>query len=179
MELMIFKDECYAKQAECQHRKECAQHVTAGDYRTEGGPTPSVVFHAPDSMACSRRLRNDGHTGFVSIESGFLYTRNRDFELEPLPPDSVAVTRTAVDGLPEAELITEPVDQLRQVREIVQEWADKQGHERCWWFPELFRRLADVLAIEPRVEPGLPLLRDEFEQGCRRYQDEQYGPSPK
>jgi hypothetical protein len=61
-----------------------------------------------------------------------------------------------------------------EVRQIVQEWLDKQGHNRCWWFPELFKRLATTLDLKPTVEPELP-PRPEFEQGCKQYQDEEFG----
>lgn len=61
-----------------------------------------------------------------------------------------------------------------QVKAITQEWADKQGHERCHYYPELFRRLAEILGIKSQVEACLP-PRSEFEKGCRRYQDEEYG----
>jgi hypothetical protein len=51
--------------------------------------------------------------------------------------------------------------------------VDKQGHERCWYYPDLFRRLATLFEVVPTVEPQLP-PRPEFELGCRRYQDEEY-----
>ena len=57
---------------------------------------------------------------------------------------------------------------------ILQEWANKQGHERCHWHPEVLQELADVFGIKPTVEPKLP-PRAEFEIGCKQYQDEQYG----
>lgn len=65
-------------------------------------------------------------------------------------------------------------DVCDQVKAITQEWADKQGHERCHYYPELFRRLAEVLGVKSQFDPCLP-LRPEFEKGCRRYQDEEYG----
>jgi hypothetical protein len=72
------------------------------------------------------------------------------------------------------------LQQLRQenteIRQIVQEFLDKQGHHRCWWFPELFKRLATTLDLKPTVEPELPKRR-EFELGCWQYQDEEYGPA--
>lgn len=61
-----------------------------------------------------------------------------------------------------------------ETRKIIQEWMDKQGHERCWYYPDLFTRLAGLFALTPKVEPGLP-PREEFEEGCRRYQKEQFG----
>lgn len=60
-----------------------------------------------------------------------------------------------------------------EVKKIVQEWTDKQGHERCWYYPDLFNRLAGVLGVTPTVAPCLP-PRAEFEEGCRKYQEEEF-----
>lgn len=65
-------------------------------------------------------------------------------------------------------------DRLDDVKAIVQEWLDKQGHDRCWWYPELFERLAEVLELKATVPARLP-PRCEFEAGCRRFTDSQYG----
>lgn len=62
-----------------------------------------------------------------------------------------------------------------KAKQVIQEWADKQGHERCWYYPDLFNRLAELFDVQPSVEPCLP-SRPEFELGCCRYQDEEYGP---
>ena len=65
-------------------------------------------------------------------------------------------------------------EKLAQIERIVQEWTDQQGHDRCWYYPDLYRRIIDVLGIEPKLALGLP-PRPEFERGCKRYQDEEYG----
>jgi hypothetical protein len=64
-------------------------------------------------------------------------------------------------------------ERLADARRIVQGWLDKQGHERCWYYPDLFNQLAVCLELVPATEPDLPPLL-EFEEGCRRYQAEQY-----
>ncbi len=56
---------------------------------------------------------------------------------------------------------------------VIQEWVDKQGHERCWYYPDLFRRLAILFGVEASQEPALPPL-EEFKEGCRRYQREEF-----
>jgi hypothetical protein len=51
---------------------------------------------------------------------------------------------------------------------------EKQGHERCWYYPELFTELVNLFELvetQPRALPS----REEFEKGCRRYQNEQFG----
>lgn len=69
-----------------------------------------------------------------------------------------------------------PIDATEQnerAKAILQEWIDQQGHERCWYYPDLFNRLIKVYGIETTKEPNLP-PRCEFEEGCRRYQEEEY-----
>lgn len=60
-----------------------------------------------------------------------------------------------------------------EARQVIQEWVDKQGHDRCWYYPELFRRLLDIYDIRPSKDPHLPKI-EEFRAGCERYQREQY-----
>ena len=62
---------------------------------------------------------------------------------------------------------------LEALKQILQAWLDKQGHDRCWYYPDLFRELAAVLGITSTKQPGLPVL-SEFQEGCRRYQGEEY-----
>ncbi len=65
-------------------------------------------------------------------------------------------------------------DKLVDIKRIVQTWVDKQGHDRCWYYPDLFNELVRVLEITPSRDPCLPPL-GEFREGCKRYQKEQYG----
>ncbi|QQG40066.1 MAG: hypothetical protein HYS81_01500 [Candidatus Aenigmatarchaeota archaeon] len=60
-----------------------------------------------------------------------------------------------------------------KAKRIIQEWTDKQGHERCWYYPDLFNRLAVLFSVKPTKNPSLPTL-EEFREGCRRYQQEEY-----
>ena len=60
-----------------------------------------------------------------------------------------------------------------EVRQIVQSWLDKQGHDRCWYYPEIFTELARVLDLRGVKPSQLPTLA-EFKAGCERYQREQY-----
>jgi len=58
-------------------------------------------------------------------------------------------------------------------RNVIQEWVDKQGHNRCWYYPDLFNRLVEVYDIKLKKDPSLPPL-DEFKKGCERYQKEEF-----
>ena len=60
-----------------------------------------------------------------------------------------------------------------EARSILQEWVDKQGHERCWYYPELFKKLAALYGVKPTVDPALP-PEEEFEKGCQQYRREEY-----
>lgn len=60
-----------------------------------------------------------------------------------------------------------------QIRKILQEWVDKQGHDRCWYYPELFLEICKILEITPSKEPKLP-PEEEFKLGCDKYRGEQY-----
>ena len=64
---------------------------------------------------------------------------------------------------------------LVRVRRLVQDWLDKQGHDRCWYYPEIFTELARALDLQHIVlkPPQLPTLA-EFKAGCERFQREQY-----
>jgi hypothetical protein len=64
-------------------------------------------------------------------------------------------------------------ERLAEARWILQGWLDKQGHDRCWYYPDVFNQLAGCLGATPAVGPNLP-PRAEFEAGCGRYQAEQY-----
>lgn len=60
-----------------------------------------------------------------------------------------------------------------QARSILQEWTDKQRHDRCWYYPDLFGRLCDLYEIQPKIEPHLP-SEEEFKEGCEKYRREEY-----
>ena len=64
-------------------------------------------------------------------------------------------------------------EKYSQAREVLQRWVDNQSHDRCWYYPDLFRELAAILEVSPTKEPSLPPL-EEFKEGCRRYQQEEF-----
>jgi len=65
-------------------------------------------------------------------------------------------------------------DKVVQASALLTEWAHKQHHDRCWYYPDVFDQLCDLLGVQRPERPALP-PRCEFEQGCSRYQNEQYG----
>ena len=69
--------------------------------------------------------------------------------------------------------MTDLEEKAIEAKSIIQEWVDKQGHERCWYYPKLFVRLAEIFEVRCSREPYLPSL-EEFREGCERYQGEEY-----
>ena len=65
------------------------------------------------------------------------------------------------------------MDKLEKIRQVILDWDGKTGHDRCWYYPELFNKIADILEIQLTSQPVLP-SREEFEAGCKRYQDEEF-----
>ena len=65
-------------------------------------------------------------------------------------------------------------EKCEETKRVILEWVNKQGHDRCWYYPDLFQALANLFKIRPSVGPSLP-PRKEFEDGCRRYQNEEFG----
>lgn len=64
-----------------------------------------------------------------------------------------------------------------QTRILLQNWIDKQGHERCWYYPDIFNELIKLYGIVPNNHPNLPTI-EEFKEGCNKYQLEQFTKSP-
>ncbi len=63
---------------------------------------------------------------------------------------------------------------LWRARLVLSFWIRQQGHERCWYYPDIFKRLCGLFLVNTKFTKGLP-SRKEFENGCLRYQNEEYG----
>jgi hypothetical protein len=111
--------------------------------------------------------------GVVFIISADRYGKGaRYVELEPENDGEIFWLMDAI-----VELDFEKIDdsqKLEEIRQITQSWLDQQGHNRCWYYPELFQKLATVLNLKIEVDPSLP-PKSEFEEGCKKYQQEEYG----
>lgn len=69
------------------------------------------------------------------------------------------------------------MDKLETAKTLLQEWTDKQGHDRCWYYPDIFNKLCEVLEIKQNKKPELPSIC-EFQKGCEKYTLEQYKENP-
>ena len=66
-----------------------------------------------------------------------------------------------------------PEQKLEKISVLIESWMAKQGHDRCWYYPEIFEEICETLNIIVHVKKRLPPEK-EFEEGCRRYKLEQY-----
>jgi len=62
---------------------------------------------------------------------------------------------------------------ISQAKSLLNNWVNKQGHDRCWYYPEIFQKLCELFGVEMTVEPKLP-PPEEFTKGCERYRNEEY-----
>lgn len=69
---------------------------------------------------------------------------------------------------------SERADRLATITKVVTEWQAKEGHDACWYYPDLFAQIMTALNIEPKLHSVPP--RGQFEDGCRKFQDQTYGP---
>jgi hypothetical protein len=67
--------------------------------------------------------------------------------------------------------------ECQQTQAMLQEWIDQQGHDRCWYYPDIFMKLVKLFGITTDGPPQLP-PRKEFEAGCKKYQTQEYGKQP-
>lgn len=61
----------------------------------------------------------------------------------------------------------------REAKKLIEDWVSKQGHDRCWYYPDIFNKLATLFGVKV-PERGLPSL-EEFKEGCKKYQAAEFG----
>lgn len=69
--------------------------------------------------------------------------------------------------------MTDLEEKLLEVKNVIREWDEKRGHERCWYFPELFKKIADIVGVELMNGPYVP-TPEQAARGCERYWKEQF-----
>lgn len=67
-------------------------------------------------------------------------------------------------------------ERARLVRDAVERWAGQQGHNQCWFYPDIFKEIAVIVDARLNAESNLPSL-EEFlgRRGCRKYAMEVFG----
>lgn len=71
---------------DCSHRKECPQHDTAGDFRSDSGPSPDVVQENNGEYVCYRRLRSDVNGMLAVDNSGQVVCADSEIPDQPPAP---------------------------------------------------------------------------------------------
>lgn len=62
----------------------------------------------------------------------------------------------------------------RQLRKLVRSFLGKEGQESCWYYPDIFREVAERLGVPVSKVAKLPTLAD-FKRGCTRHQTDLFG----
>lgn len=88
-------------------------------------------------------------------------------------PDNPIIESVWLDGARYWDKAKADEIKIDQAKTLLHNWLNKQGHDRCWYYPEIFKELCSLFNVTMTVEPKLP-PRSEFEKGCCKYQDEQY-----
>lgn len=78
---------------------------------------------------------------------------------------------TEVYGVNPYVMVVEP--RLELCRVILDEWQNQQGHNRCWYYPEIFDSLCALLGVKNKRPKELPSEED-FKSGCERYRRLEY-----
>lgn len=109
--------------------------------------------------------------GVIGLVFGGVYLAFYSYRVRKRLAQSEHIRRTLAAQMSADE---RELDTLTDAKRILQTWLDKQGHDRCWYYPDLFRELVKLFELESVKPAGLPSLA-EFQEGCKRYQAEEYG----
>lgn len=70
-------------------------------------------------------------------------------------------------------LVEGPFHRLKAIQKLIKEWDEKQGHSKCWYYPEIFKQIADEAQVKlTNHPPNVP--RPQFREQCHQYEEEQY-----
>jgi hypothetical protein len=62
---------------------------------------------------------------------------------------------------------------IASVKDEIQSWLDKQGQDKCHYYPEIFQKIAELLQIKNNLVNALP-PEEEFQSGCDKYRKDLY-----
>lgn len=141
-------------------------HVLPGLYSHWKGGTYEVLGE------CLDKETGEINIVYRSTENPRLWTRNLSNFLETVTREGKEIPRFIRIGDCDS---TE--GRLAQVEETISQFINRQGHDRCHYYPELLEELAGILKIKQTTPSNLPTL-EEFKAGCERFQREQYGKKP-
>ncbi len=98
--------------------------------------------------------------------------RNSLFEL--IEEDTFKITENGLKrlGTKKEPHVPRPRNIIRRVREILNDWQTKAGHDACWFYPEVFRELCNVVGLE-YIEPS-KVDRSDFRAHCQKFEEHLY-----
>lgn len=67
-------------------------------------------------------------------------------------------------------------EQINQIKTLIKEWLQKHGHDKCWYYPDIFCRIAEIVGVEITEEQLSLPPEDEFEENCHIYRKKLYHP---
>lgn len=66
-------------------------------------------------------------------------------------------------------------EKLNNIKTVLKSWFLKEGHEKCWYYPDIFNKIVSILDIDlSRFWYNVP-SKEDFCRGCERYQKDLYG----
>ncbi len=63
---------------------------------------------------------------------------------------------------------------LVNIEKELLKWTSRQEHDKCWYYPDIFRKICNILGIEETDTSGWIVPEKEFEEGCNMYRKELY-----
>lgn len=159
----------------------CKRHPQSRDCKPIVVPAPKPLPKAADppvlASAGLGAVSSQALTVLPWLLVGVLAWRNfsgrRRFRLVKRELDAWLVAGKWPDFYTASADIERLIVENGKIHRLLQDWLDKQGHDRCWYYPEIFTELAQALNLRGVKPPQLPSLA-EFKAGCERYQREQY-----
>ena len=58
-------------------------------------------------------------------------------------------------------------DNCNKIKELINTWVNKTGHHKCWYYPDIFKEIAETLNISIEQTPTVKL--EDFRNGCYAY----------
>lgn len=155
-------------------QEEIAKVIYAGTVGTDGSVSWEQTYEKTRDffreLARKVLLVADSSSKTALIKSGFAGAMpgNAMIVDRRIEPTALPVHKNQLLSVPEPKQTD-----LDKVKNIVKEFINKQGHEKCWYYPDLFKSLVEVLGVKIQITE-LP-DREAFEAGCREYQDSIFG----
>jgi|SRR5690606_24869251 len=58
---------------------------------------------------------------------------------------------------------------VKRIKTLIQEWDNKRGHDKCWYYPEIFEDIAKVVNV-PLINNQPCVPRTDFRNNCQIFE---------